>query len=99
MLRGRVSITPAGEEPVPGHFGPGVQVVDEEEAVEACSSCLGSSRQFLPARLFQLQLVAEAPDAHELHVHPHGCADEPPAECPGSALGLRVARKRSVGLK
>ena len=67
------------------HFGPGLQVVDEEEAVglprrflvDGLQLLLGQQgRQFFQNG-FQLQLVAEAPDAHELHVHPHGCADEP----------------------
>ena len=67
------------------HFGPGLQVVDEEEAVglprrflvDGLQLLLGQQGRELLQDGFQLQLVAEAPDAHELHVHPHSGADEP----------------------
>ena len=67
------------------HFGPGLQVVDEEEAVglprrflvDGLQLLLGQQRRELLEDGFQLELVAEAPDAHELHVHPHGGANEP----------------------
>ena len=67
------------------HFGPGLQIVDEEEAVrflrrllvDGLQLLLGQQRRELLEDGFQLELVAEAPDAHELHVHPHGGANEP----------------------
>ena len=67
------------------HFGPGLQIVDEEEAVRLPGRFLVDGLQFLlgqQGRQFfqhglQLELIAQAPDAHELHVDPHGGADEP----------------------
>ena len=88
------------------HFGPGLQVVDEEEAVglprrflvDGLQLLLGQQgRQFFQHG-FQLQLVAEAPDAHELHVHPDGGADEPQllARDPGGDLHVAPADEERV---
>ena len=62
------------------HFIPRLQVVDEEEAVRF-PRCLLVQPWQQGAELFddgvQLVLVAQPPAAEELHVDPHGCADEP----------------------
>ena len=49
------------------HFVLRLQVVHEEEAVRFSVACSYS----------RLVLVAQPPAAEELHVDPHGCADEP----------------------
>ena len=62
-----------------------LEVVDEEEAVGLPSRLLVDPVQLVlrrqGAQLFdddvQLVLVAQPPAAEKLHVHPHGCADEP----------------------
>ena len=62
-----------------------LEVVDEEEAVGVPSRLLVDPVQLVlrqqGAQLFddgvQLVLVAQPPAAEKLHVHPHGCADEP----------------------
>ena len=67
------------------HFIPWLQVVDEEETVGFPRCLLIQPVQLLlwqqGAQLLnngvQLVLVAQPPAAEELHVHPHGCADEP----------------------
>ena len=67
------------------HFGARLQVVDEEEAVglprrflvDGLQLLLGQQGRELFEDGLQLELVAQAPDAHELHVHAHGGADEP----------------------
>ena len=59
-----------------------LQVVDEKEAVRFPRRLLVQLVQLLLRQqgaelLHQLVLVAQPPAAEELHVHPHGCADEP----------------------
>ena len=88
------------------HFGPGLQVVDEQEAVRLPGRFLVDGLQFLLGQQgrellengFQLELVAEAPDAHELHVHPDGGADEPQllARDPGGDLHVAPADEERV---
>ena len=88
------------------HFGPGLQVVDEEEAVRLPGRFLVDGLQFLLGQQgrellengFQLELVAEAPDAHELHVHTDGGADEPQflRGHPGRNLHVAPADEESV---
>ena len=59
--------------------------MDEEEAVglprrflvDGLQLLLGQQGRELFEDGLQLELVAQAPDAHELHVHAHGGADEP----------------------
>ena len=87
------------------HFGSGLQVVDEEEAVRLPGRFLVDGLQFLPGQQgrellengLQLELVAEAPDAHELHVHTNRRADEPQllARDPGGDLHV-APRMKSV---
>ena len=82
------------------------QVVDEEEAeglprrflVDGLQLLLGQQGRELLQHGFQLQLVAEAPDAHELHVHPHGGADEPEllGGDPGRDLHVAAADEERV---
>ena len=88
------------------HLGAGLQVVDEEEAVRLPGRFLVDGLQFLLGQQgrqffqhgFQLELVAEAPDAHELHVHADGGADEPQLlrGHPGRNLHVAPADEESV---
>ena len=65
------------------HFIPRLQVVDEEETVGFPRRLLVQLVELLLRQQgalhhgVQLVLVAQPPAAEELHVHPHGCADEP----------------------
>ena len=80
--------------------------MDEEEAVRLPGRFLVDGLQFLLGQqgrellenCFQLELVAEAPDAHELHVHPDGGADEPQllARDPGGDLHVASADEERV---
>ena len=80
--------------------------MDEEEAVrlpgrflvDGLQLLLGQQGRELLENGFQLELVAEAPDAHELHVHPDGGADEPQllARDPGGDLHVAPADEERV---
>ena len=61
------------------HFVLRLQVVHEEEAVRFLGRLLIQPVQLLLRQQgdgVQLVLVAQPPAAEELHVDPHGCADE-----------------------
>ena len=80
--------------------------MDEEEAVRLPGRFLVDGLQFLLGQQgrellengLQLELVAEAPDAHELHVHTNRCADEPQllARDPGGDLHVAPADEERV---
>ena len=80
--------------------------MDEEEAVRLPGRFLVDGLQFLLGQQdrellengFQLELVAEAPDAHELHVHTNRRADEPQllARDPGGDLRVAPADEERV---
>ena len=80
--------------------------MDEEEAeglprrflVDGLQLLLGQQCRQLFQHGFQLELVAEAPDTHELHVHPDGGADEPQllARDPGGDLHVAPADEERV---
>ena len=80
--------------------------MDEEEAVRLPGRFLVDGLQFLLRQQgrellengLQLELVAEAPDAHELHVHTNRCTDEPQllARDPGGDLHVAPADEERV---
>ena len=80
--------------------------MDEEEAVglprrflvDCLQLLLGQQGRQLFQHGFQLELVAEAPDAHELHVHADGGADEPQllGGNPGRDLHMAAAYEKRV---
>ena len=88
------------------HFIPRLQVVDKEETVGFPRCLLIQPVQLLlwqqGAQLLnngvQLVLVAQPPAAEELHVHPHGCADEPQLlrAHPGAYLHVPAPDEESV---
>ena len=83
-----------------------LEVVDEEEAVGLPSRLLVDPVQLVlrqqGAQLFddgvQLVLVAQPPAAEKLHVHPHGCADEPQllGAHPGAYLHVSASDEERV---
>ena len=83
-----------------------LEVVDEEEAVGLPSRLLVDPVQLVlrqqGAQLFddgvQLVLVAQPPAAEKLHVHPHGCADEPQflGAHPGADLHVSASDEERV---
>ena len=82
------------------------QIVDEEEAVGFSGRLLVDPVQLVlrqqGAELFddglQLVLVAQPPAAEKLHVHPHGCADEPQllGTHPGADLKVPTADEERI---
>ena len=83
-----------------------LEVVDEEEAVGFPSRLLVDPVQLVlwqqGAQLFddgvQLVLVAQPPAAEKLHVHPHGCADEPQllGTHPGADLRMSASDEERI---
>ena len=88
------------------HFIPWLQLVYKEETVGFPRRLLIQPVQLLlwqqGAQLLnngvQLVLVAQPPAAEELHVHPHGCADEPQLlrAHPGAYLHVPAPDEESV---
>ena len=88
------------------HFIPRLQVVDKEETVRFPRRLFVQPAQLLlrqqGAELLndgvQLVLVAQPPAAEELHVHPHGCADEPQllGAHPGADLHVSASDEERV---
>ena len=88
------------------HLGPGLQVVDEEEGVglpdrflvDGLQLLLGQQGRELLEHGFQLELVAQPPHAHELHVHANRRADEPQflGADPGADLHVPSADEERV---